>query len=99
MEARFANEEEAAIVQPGKHAASEWFDLVVAQVHQKPIGEDDVELLVGRKIELRHIGAHEVHVTVMTVALTILLHVIGHEIHCCQLFCMLCQIIGEPPDK
>lgn len=35
----------------------------------------------------------------VAVALAISLDVIGHEIHCGQLFSVLCQMIGEAPDN
>ena len=42
MEARLADEEEAVVFEPGEHALRQSAHLVVSQVHQQPVGEDDV---------------------------------------------------------
>lgn len=97
METGFADEEVPAVFQPCEHVAGEHLDLVVTQVHEKPIGENDVEFLVGRQLQFGDIGTQKVHVSVMTVPLSVLLNVIGHEIDCCQVFGVFCQVISEPP--
>lgn len=50
MEARFTDEEEAAIFEPGEHPPRERLDLLVAEVHQQPVGEDDVVLPFGGQL-------------------------------------------------
>jgi hypothetical protein len=98
MEARFADEKVSAVFEPGEHVAGEDFDFLVAQVHEKPIGEDDVEFLLGRELQLGDIGTQKVHVSVVAVALAILLHVIGHEIDRRQVFGVLRQMFRKPPE-
>lgn len=99
METGFADEKESAVFEPREHVAREDFDFIVAQVHEKPIGENDVEFLIGGELQLGHVGTQEIHVSVVSIALAILLHVIGHEIDRRQMFGILCQMIGKPPEQ
>ena len=99
METGFADEKISTVFEPREHVAREDFDFIVAQVHEKPIGENDVEFLIGGELQLGHVGTQEIHVSVVSIALAILLHVIGHEIDRRQMFGILCQMIGKPPEK
>ena len=98
METGFADEKVSTVFEPREHVAREDFDFIVAQVHEKPIGENDVEFLIGGELQLGHVGTQEIHVSVVSIALAILLHIIGHEINRRQMFGILCQMIGKPPE-
>jgi hypothetical protein len=98
MEAGFADEKVPAVFEPREHVACENFDFLVTQVHEKPIGENDVEFLIGGEVQLGYVGTQKIHVSVMSVALTILLHIISHKIDRRQVFGVLCQVIREPPE-
>lgn len=97
MEARFADEEVSAVFEPSEHFASQRFDFVVAQIHQKPVREDDVEFLVAGQLQLRHVGSQKIHVSVMPVAPAVLLHVVGHKVDCRQIFGVLRQMVRKSP--
>ena len=99
MEARFADEKVSAFFEPKEHVAGEYFDFIVAQVHEKPIGENDVEFLVDRELQLGYVGTQEVHVSVVSMALAILLHIISHKIDLRQVFSVLRQVFRKPPEN
>eukprot|EP00966_Prymnesium_polylepis_P316609 7315831-Prymnesium_polylepis.1 len=70
--ARLAEENAAARREPPQRLAREIFDLGVAQVHEEPVDEDDVDASLGQ-LERRRVRAVEVHVAQMAVRRLVLL--------------------------
>ena len=96
MEAGLSDKQVAAILEPGQHPAGKAADFVVAEIHEEPIGKDDV-VFVGRQFQFRHVRTYKVHVSVMTVALLVPANIVGHKVHRRELLDMPGQVLREPP--
>ena len=87
MEAGLADKEVTAVFEPREHGTRERADLVIRQVHEEPIGEDDVEFvsvlcrhIAFSQFQLGHIGLNEIDVRMVAVALTVALHVVSDKV-------------------
>ncbi len=98
METRLSDEENSAIFEPAEHPHGQRSDFFVVEIHEQPVGEDDV-ILVGFKFQFRHIRLQEANVLVVSVALPIPLHVTLHEVDRRQVRRRFGQIIRESPSN
>ena len=98
METRLSDEEDSALFEPAEHPHRQRSDFVVVEVHEQPVGEDDV-ILVAFKFQFRHIRLQEANVLVVSVALPIPLHVTLHEVDGRQVRRRFGQVIRESPSS
>lgn len=97
MEAGLSDEQEASVLEPGEHPASQAADLIVAEVHEEPVGKDDV-VLVGRQFQLGHIRSDKVHMSVVPIPLLVPVHVIRHKVHGREMFHVIGQVSRKSPE-
>ena len=96
MEAALSDEEEPAIFEPGEHLACQSGHFVITEIHQQPVGEDDVILASGQ-LQFGDVGLQKLDVLVMAVTFTIAVDVALHEIYRRQTTCQRNQMIRKPP--
>ena len=98
MEAALPDEEVAIVFEPAEHLTRQSSHFIVTEVHQQPVGEDDVILTAGQ-LQFSHVGLQKLDMGVMTIALAVAIDVVLHEINRRQTTCQRSQVIRKPPSN